>query len=198
MDSRLTVSDILNPGITIGDILKHLREVEVFQFVRKILSHEHILFLYHNKNSNDKILSEFFSISGNDSVPKGLLSVAPAVNVNQISSNMLYDKLVLRVQNKHEAIKKLSDWMFNLHSSNKSDFATRIEFEDGTWWLRYGLDDDYVRFEESLGKHIQNNLSILCGYDISNFNELNIRAIIASHIYVILDESMIIYKASKV
>ena len=198
MDSRLTVSDILNPGITIGDILKHLREVEVFQFVRKILSHEHILFLYHNKNSNDKILSEFFSISGNDNVPKGLLSVAPAANLNQISSNMLYDKLVLRVQNKHEALKKLSDWMFNLHSSNKSDFATRIEFEDGTWWLRYGLDDDYVRFEESLGKHIQKNLSILCGYDISNFNELYIGGIIASHIYVILDEPMIIYKASKV
>jgi len=198
MDSRLTVSDILNPGITIGDILKHLREVEVFQFVRKILSHEHILFLYHNKNSKDKILSEFFSISGNDNVPKGLLSVAPAVNLNQISSNMLYDKLVLRVQNKHEALKKLSDWMFNLHSSNKSDFATRIEFEDGTWWLRYGLDDDYVRFEESLGKHIQKNLSILCGYDISNFNELYIGGIIASHIYVILDEPMIIYKASKV
>ena len=198
MDSRLTVSDILNPGITIGDILKHLREVEVFQFVRKILPHEHILFLYHNKNSNDKILSEFFIINGKDNVPKGLLSITPADNLNQISSNMLYDKLVLRVQNKHEALKKLSDWMFNLHSSNKSDFATRIAFEDGTWWLRNGLDEDYVRFEESLGKHIQNNLSILCCYDISNFNELYIGAIIASHIYVILDEPMIIYKASKV
>jgi hypothetical protein len=198
MDSRLTVSDILNPNITIGDILKHLREVEAFQFVRKIQSHEHILFLYDNKNSNDKILSEFFSISGNDNVPKGLLSVTPADNLNQISSNMLYDKLLLRVQRKYEALKKLSDWMFNLHSSNKSDFATRIAFEDGTWWLRNGFADDYVRFEGSLGKHIQNNLSILCCYDISNFNELYIGAIIASHIYVILDEPMIIYKASKV
>jgi hypothetical protein len=198
MDSRLTVSDILNPNITIGDILKHLREVEAFQFVRKIQSHEHILFLYDNKNSNDKILSEFFSISGNDNVPKGLLSVTPADNLNQISSNMLYDKLLLRVQRKYEALKKLSDWMFNLRSSNKSDFATRIAFEDGTWWLRNGFADDYVRFEGSLGKHIQNNLSILCCYDISNFNELYIGAIIASHIYVILDEPMIIYKASKV
>jgi hypothetical protein len=198
MDSRLTVSDILNPNITIGDILKNLREVEAFQFVRKMQSHEHILFLYDNKNSNDKILSEFFSISGKDNVSKGLLSLTPADNLNQISSNMLYDNLVLRVQNKHEALKKLSDWMFNLHSSNKSDFATRIAFEDGTWWLRKGLDDDYVGFEESLGKHIRNNLSILCCYDISHFNELYIGTTIASHIYVILDEPMIIYKASQV
>ncbi|MDQ6667255.1 MAG: hypothetical protein M3Y53_03390 [Thermoproteota archaeon] len=197
MDSRLTVSDILNPSITIGDILAHIREVEVFEFVRKILSHEHILFLYENKKSNDNILSEFFIISGNDNAPKGLLSVIPADNLNLISSNVLYDELGLRVQNKHEALEKLSDWMVNLHSSNKSDFATRIAFEDGTWWLKNGLADDYIRFEESLGKHIQNNLSILCGYDISNFNELYIEAIIASHIYVILGEPMIIYKASK-
>jgi len=96
---------------------------------------------------------------------------------------MLYDKLVQKLQNQHEALKKLSDWMFNLHSSNKSDFATRIAFEDGTWWLLNGLADDYVRFEGSLGKHLQNNLSILCGYDVSNLNELYIEAIIASHIY---------------
>ncbi|PWU82458.1 MAG: hypothetical protein DLM72_01690 [Candidatus Nitrosopolaris wilkensis] len=197
MNSRLTVSDISNPSTTIDDILEHIREVEVFEFVRKILSHEHILFLYENKKSNDNILSEFFIISGNDNAPKGLLSVIPADNLNLISSNVLYDELGLRVQNKHEALEKLSDWMVNLHSSNKSDFATRIAFEDGTWWLRNGLADDYIRFEESLGKHIQNNLSILCGYDISSFNELYIEAIIASHIYVILGEPMIIYKASK-
>lgn len=197
MNSRLTVSDISNPSTTIGDILERIREVEVFEFVSKILSHEHILFLYENKKSNDNILSEFFIISGNDNAPKGLLSVIPADNLNLISSNVLYDELGLRVQNKHEALEKLSDWMVNLHSSNKSDFATRIAFEDGTWWLRNGLADDYIRFEESLGKHIQNNLSILCGYDISSFNELYIEAIIASHIYVILGEPMIIYKASK-
>jgi hypothetical protein len=197
MDSRLTVSDILNPSITIGDILKNIHEVEVFEYVRKMLSHEHILFLYEDKNSNDKILSEFFFINGKDNVPKGLLSITPADNLNQGCNNMLYDKLVQKLQNKYEALKKLSDWMFNLHSSNKSDFATRIAFEDGTWWLRNGLADDYVRFEGSLGKHLQNNLSILCGYDVSNLNELYIEAIIASHIYVILDGPMIIYKASK-
>ena len=54
-----------------------------------------------------------------------------------------------------------------------------------------------IRFEESLGKHIQNNLSILCGYDISTFNELYMEAIIGLHIYVILDEPLIIYKAGK-
>jgi hypothetical protein len=50
MESRLTVSDILNPSLSIADILKNIREVEVFEFVHKILSHGHILFLYENKN----------------------------------------------------------------------------------------------------------------------------------------------------
>jgi len=197
MDSRLTVSDILNPSLSIGDVLKNIREVEVFEFVHKILSHVHILFLYENKNFKNKILSEFFFKRDNDNVPKGLLSDTPANDLNQISSNLLHDELVVRVQNKHEVLKKLSDWMFNTHSSNKSDFATRIAFEDGTWWLRNGFAEDYTRFEESLGKHIEDNLSILCGYDISNLNELYMETIIASHIYVILDEPMIIYKASK-
>ena len=35
------------------------------------------------------------------------------------------------------------------------------------------------------------------GYDISNFNELYMETIIESHIYVILDEPLIIFKASK-
>ena len=150
MESRLTVNDILNPSLSIGDILKNIREVEVFEFVHKILSHEHILFLYENKNFNNKMLSEFFFIKDNYNVPKGLLSDTPANDLNQISSNLLHDELVARVQNKHEVLKKLSDWMFNLHSSNKSDFATRIAFEDGTWWLRNDFADDYVRFEESI------------------------------------------------
>ena len=102
------------------------------------------------KISNDKMLSEFFFIKDNYNVPKGLLSDTPANDLNQISSNLLHDKLVARVQNKHEVLKKLSDWMFNLHSSNKSDFATRIAFEDGTWWLRNDFADDYVRFEKSI------------------------------------------------
>ena len=50
MVSHLTVADILNPSLSIGDILKNIREAEVFEFVHKILSHEHILFLYENKN----------------------------------------------------------------------------------------------------------------------------------------------------
>ena len=95
--SHLTVADIVNPSLSIGDILKSIREAEVFEFVRKILPHEHVLFLYENKKSIDKMLSEFFFISGDNNIPKGLLSVIPADNLNLISSNMLYDTLVLRV-----------------------------------------------------------------------------------------------------
>jgi hypothetical protein len=57
---NITISDIRNPLLTVGDILKRIRAVETLEFVRKIPSHMHVAFLYRNENSKDDILAAFF------------------------------------------------------------------------------------------------------------------------------------------
>jgi hypothetical protein len=81
-----------------------------------------------------------------------------------------------------------------LHSSNKSDIATRISREN-TWLIENGFTDELLSFEETIGKHIQDNMSILCLCDISKIKDQQIlKKIIGAHSYVVTDEPFVMYK----
>ena len=98
-----------------------------------------------------------------------------------------------------------------MNSSNKSqqrqqqkttDIATlRIATEDAMWWLRNSFTGYYLGFEKSMGKYLQDSVSVLCGYNISNVTNENIdnkkiKTMIAAHDYVILDESFVMFRAA--
>ena len=76
--SNLTVPEILDPSLTINDVLKEIRSVEALDFVHKMSSYNHIAYLYSNKVSLSKILSEYFSPRD---APKALLTEKPNVHV---------------------------------------------------------------------------------------------------------------------
>jgi hypothetical protein len=72
-----------------------------------------------------------------------------------------------------------------------------IASEDVTWWMRNGFADHYcIGFEKSIGSSLQDDLSVLCGYNISDCsNNRAINRMIATYGYVILDETYIVYRA---
>ena len=52
--SDITVQDILNPSLKIDDIVKYIREVEIFNFVNKIPYDHHAILLYSRENNKNK------------------------------------------------------------------------------------------------------------------------------------------------
>ena len=58
----LTEEEILNPNLTINDIIADINNLEIIEFIRKIPAHEHIVFLYNNEDSKNKALSEFLIV----------------------------------------------------------------------------------------------------------------------------------------
>ena len=64
--------------------------------------------------------------------------------------------------------------------------------------MQYGglnyCPDQYLEFQKSLGRHIQNNMSAMCAYDISKIDNEYLRTIISSHNYIIFDQPFVIYK----
>ena len=56
--SNLTVPEILDPSLTINDVLKEIRSIEALDFVHKMSSYNHIAYLYSSKVSLSKILSD--------------------------------------------------------------------------------------------------------------------------------------------
>jgi hypothetical protein len=207
IDPNITISDIRNPRLAVGDILKRIRVVEALEFVRKIPSHKHIAFLYRDENSKDDILAAFFDTQITGKATKGLLSSNKPTN-DELSF-MSYKELLQEPPREYEVVaKKLADWIAKLNTSNKSqqqnntDFtALRIATEDAMWWVRNGFTGYYMGFEKSMGRYLQDSVSVLCGYNISNvsnenIDSKNIKTMIAAHDYVILDESFVMFRAA--
>lgn len=105
-------------------------------------------------------------------------------------------------------VKRAAEWLTELNSANKSqqnndDSPTRIAGEDVVWCFRNGFAGYVLRSEKSCGRYLQDNMSCLCGYDISNVNNEHIDresidALISAHGYVILDEPLSLYRAPDV
>jgi hypothetical protein len=203
--SSLTARDILSSELTINDILKNTADREVLKFVSEISAHEHILFLYRNESSKDELLSAFFDPAKTTNVPTCLLSIKPR-DGNLVSNNILYDELFEEFSSgadKEELSKKLYDWILNMCSSNKSrkknTTPTRIAEEDATCWIKKGFADELIRLEQAAGKHLDSNLIVLCGFNISKLTDEDINTmmetIISCHGYVIIDEPFRVYAA---
>ncbi len=210
IDPNITIIDIRNPGLAVGDILKRIRAVETLEFVRKIPSHKHIAFLYRNENSKADILTAFFDTKITGKATKGLLSSNKPTNDD--ISYMSYEELLQEPREYEVVVNRLADWIAKLNSSNKSqqeqqnntDIATlRIATEDAMWWVRNGFTGYYLGFEKSMGTYLQDDVSVLCGYNISivsneNNDSKNIKTMIAAHDHVILDESFVMFRAANI
>jgi hypothetical protein len=205
IDPTITISEIRNPQLTIGKIIKRIRSAEALEFIREKASHKHIALLYRNENAKNKIFSAFFDPNIIAKASTGfLLSKEPSNGLSQVlnhvDSSMLYEELLQESREEQVVARKLADWVHslkNLRLHNIKNDATKIASEDVTWWVRNGFADHYCRgFEESIGRYLQDNLSVLCGYNISECgNNGTINAMIAAHGYVILDEPFIVYRA---
>ena len=209
IDPNITIGDIRNPLLAVGDILKRIRVVETLEFVRKIPLHKHIAFLYINENSKADILAAFFDTKIPGKATKALLSSNKPTKDDL--SYMSYEELLQEPREYEVVANRLADWIAKLNSSNKSqqrqqqkttDIATlRIATEDAMWWLRNSFTGYYLGFEKSMGKYLQDSVSVLCGYNISNVTNENIdnkkiKTMIAAHDYVILDESFVMFRAA--
>ena len=72
--SNLTIHEIVDPALTINDVMNEIRRIEALDFVHKMALHNHIALLYAHKDSLTKILSEYFSPKD---APKALRSENP-------------------------------------------------------------------------------------------------------------------------
>ncbi|MGB6671400.1 MAG: hypothetical protein WBE34_03115 [Candidatus Nitrosopolaris sp.] len=207
IDPNITISEIRNSLLDIGDILKRIHAVEVVEFVRKIPSHSHIALLYANDNSKDKMLAAYFDTTIIGSASKGLFSFKKPVNdyLSCINDIMLYEDLLQEPRDYEAVASRGADWIAKLISSNRSrqtssDVSTRIAGEDVMWWLRNGFAGYLLASERSCGRYLQDNISALCGYNLSNVSNRHIdreliSMLISAHGYVILDEPFSLYRA---
>ena len=207
IDPYITISEIRNPRLGITDILRRIHAVEVVEFVRNIPSHAHIAFLYTNDNSKNNIFAAFFDTKVNANASTALFLCKRPTNdyVSYVKNIMLYEELLQEPREYEVFAKRLADWIAKLNSSNQSQqnndaSPTWIASEDVLWWFRNGFADYALGFEKLCGRYLQDNMTSLCGYNISNvanrhIDRESISTLISAHGYVILDEPFSLYRA---
>jgi hypothetical protein len=213
----ISIPDILD-RIRKEEILRFVREMPSHEHVAIFYKNENlkneILSAYLDDTSNTDINNGYSS-----TIPKGVLSSRPQATTNNDSNNdntrnnsnyyfnavsnnisnnnanaVLYGELLCA--NKQKSLNEsLHDWIQGLHSLNSDQTATiRIANQDATWWLRNCSPDQYIEFQKSLGRHIQDNISAACAYDISKIDNEYLRTVMSSHNYIIFDQPFVIYK----
>jgi hypothetical protein len=202
--SNLTVREIINPKFTINDILKKVNDSEVLKFITNIPPNEHILFLYANASSIDHLLSAFFYPGKTVLDQTDLLSVKPSA-FHLAKKSKFYDELFEELSlaaSKAELEERLHDWRSKpclFVKSRKKNIPARIALRNATFWLEKGYSSELIILEQSIGKHTVENLTVLCGYNISRLHDEDINTklerIISFHGYVIIDEPLKVYAA---
>jgi hypothetical protein len=179
LDPSITKGDILNSSLTVNDIIFRMRLVEISELIQEVLTHSsHILFLYDDLDNKRKILSTFFdSHKINDT--KNILYPSQCSSKYQglISSHRIYNPNIETTYSlSHDKIKRYLE-----ASRNKSTINARGE-------------------SSSPRKVVKSHeISILCECNITNLvnqnMEFNLKNIVVSHDYVIVDKPLTIYKS---
>ncbi len=168
------------------EIIAKVKEYSVYDFIINRSTAEHILVLYKHAETIDIILTDFFSMR--TQAPLGLVSEFPTKikdirNITYDVLSGLYQKDLLPTSDtfkirsgpdviKKESnieidmkktVKKLSDWINNMHSCNISGYLTRFADQDCTWYIRNDLGVEHLKLESSFGgKAISADCSFMC------------------------------------
>lgn len=162
---------------------------EIIDFVQKVKGSEHLLVLWKDQESKDKLVSEFFN-KDYSGPSKGYFSVKPFED--ESVENTVYEKYY--DQHEKQFIPKAVDKVVATVGANKTGSSTRYAFEDDTWLMERGQTEEVIQTEEQLGHKVDENLSLFCFDNVTRLDETKLKRIIPAHGYVILAEPLSLYK----
>ncbi|TMI08187.1 hypothetical protein E6H34_04935 [Candidatus Bathyarchaeota archaeon] len=175
----LSFSPLTSKAERINQMLSEIHEAEMLESrVRHMPKNEHAIFLWEEETFLDMVLSEFFDQGATGKAPKGLFSQKDLSGLD-----------------KPEAIKKIRGWMAEVHASNETNLPTRIAVEDYSWFLQNGLSKGLMDLEQSIGRRVKENMTILCGYNVSKLTDPKpLEMLLGFHGYAILDQPFRAYR----
>jgi hypothetical protein len=173
----------------IEQILNRIQKKELFKYLKNLTGHEHILFLWSNQQSRDKIMNQFFI---QPSAPQGLMS-AKKMKLENVE-NITYSEVF---ENKEAAIQKEFQMIDQIHKKNlQLIWPTRLAGTDCTQWFKQGLTKEFLLLEKKADKYFEKNkISCICGYDINEIpNDRILKKLLNYHDYVVLDDPYFLFK----
>lgn len=183
--------DFISADCSRDKLLSEIIKNDVIDFVQNMKSHGHVIFLWTDKNFRDKIMLNFLQTPTNEQILKILISSEPK-NIDDV--DVLLSKTLLP-KIKTNFVKFWLNQLNEIDSSINSIHSGRIMDIDCNFWLDNGFLNDHLILEKELGVKLQQNLSIICGYNISKIHDQNyLKQLIQCAEFIILDKPVAVYK----
>jgi hypothetical protein len=188
----LNFSPLISKAERINQMLSDIHEAEMLEsYVRHMAKNEHAIFLWKEETFLDMVLAEFFDPGVSGKAPRGLFSAKPSTF--ESVGNMVHKDV--SGLDKPAVIRKIRDWMTEIHASNETNLPTRIAVEDYSWFLQNGLARGLMDLEQNIGPRVKENMTILCGYNVSKLvDPKELERLMGFHGSAILDVPLRIYK----
>ncbi|MFB5603844.1 MAG: hypothetical protein ACE5RK_05475 [Candidatus Nitrosomaritimum aestuariumsis] len=172
---------------TSEEILNELSRKEVHNKIRHLAGHEHIIYLWSDKNIRNQILKEILE---NSKGPKATFSTEEPLFSN--IPNITYSELF---SEKNSAVKKSFEIISNCNTKNDEHPSVIIGF-DGTKWFESGLQSEFLQLEQYANDYFSENRDIgICAYDLNKIpDQETLRSFVKCHAIVILDNPFVIYE----
>ena len=173
---------------TTENILNELSRREVLNKIKHISGHDHVIYLWKNKKTRNKILEEILE---NTNGPKTAFSEEEPLfsNVKTISYSELFLEKSRAVERSFQTI---SD---TLQKNNQKDAPVIIGF-DGTRWIESGLKNEFLQLEKDVDQYFSENFaSGICAYDLNEIqDEKTLKSFVKCHPIVLLDDPFVVYE----
>jgi len=172
----------------IEEILDEIQRREINTYLKNLSGHEHVLFLWGDKDLRNKMMKEFFV---QPDVPQAMIS-SERMKLPSVE-NVLYSDLL---SNKVTAIQQEFQMIAQIHQKNQTVLNTRLAGIDCTQWFKHGMSKEFIALEKRIDSYFEKeNISCICGYNINEIpDNITLKSLLNSHDYVMLDSPHALFK----
>lgn len=186
--------DIDGVNLSTAEIVNKIVQRDVLDFVRKLPSHEHIAYFYTSEDSKGLITSAFLSKSSKSA--KAAIISNPIVSSESSIQTTRYAN-ILNPSDKSASMKRLGNWIGSMKKSDTAQMhGLRLLGEDDSWFMNNGFSEEILNLERSLGPHLDEDMSVMCSYDLASLADEHLATIINSHSYLVTDRPIMLYSHS--
>ena len=163
-------------------------ENEVLDFIHDIKHKDHCILIFHDEQKRDKIVNEFI----NPKFAKNSVTACFSNNPTKYQCNhqMSYDDLV---QDQKFQPHVVGDFLLMVLANSYEKNQTRIACEETSWLAEHGYFEDHQKWGNTIDERVINESSVMCCYDASKLNDEQMKIVLSSRKYIILDEPFSVF-----
>ena len=143
---------------------------------------------YKSLENRDKIVKQFFNPKHTRNYMTACFSNTPSKY--ECNHQMSYKTLIQEQKFQPHLV---TDFLLSVLADSYKKDQTRIACEETSWLAEHGMFDDHQKWANSLDEKVIAESAIMCCYNASKMDEHQMKTIIASRKFVILDDPLSVY-----